>query len=254
MLYGAGSLFVRTSDLSPTSLRGENLVHPLCIAGFELTFDDSLAEAKCLVDGRKQISAAAITETIASMKLTFEFVDWTILQLAFDELAQSTSTIVLPVLKTATVNSSNEVVDTELTSATGVYVYRKTPQPGKYYEIITTGTPTADQAKVDTAATKLVFASSEAGAVVQYTVNKTYTTIESIGKESTYDKFGKLSFSGIISGTEFSTGMQIVVPQLSRVSTPALTITGELARLEIDFRASVAPGFRSVFQLYNLDT
>lgn len=254
MLYGAGSLFIQTGDLGPSSLRGENLIHPLCIAGFELTFNDSLAEAKCLVDGRKQISAAAITESIASMKLTFEFVDWTILQLAFDEIAQSTSSIVLPVLKTATVSSANEIVDTALTSATGVYVYKKTPQPGKYYKVITTGTPTADQVKVDTTGTKLVFASSEAGAVVQYSVRKTYTTIESIGKESTYDKFGKLAFSGIISGTEFAAGMQIVVPQLSRVSTPALTITGELAKLEIDFRASVAPGFRSVFQLYNLDT
>lgn len=254
MLYGAGQIFVRSLNLDATSLRGENLIAPLCIASFELTPDDTLAEAKCLIDGKKQIAAAAITETTYTLKLTFEYADWAVIQLAFDELAGSTASAVLPVLKTATVNASNEIVDTALTSATGVYVYRSSPKPAKYYEIITTGTPTDAQVKVDTAATKLVFATGSAGATVQYVHNKTYTTIESIGVESTYDNFGTLSFSGVISGTEFSAGMQLICPQIYRVSSPSLTINGDLATIDIDFRVAVAPGERSPFKLYELST
>ena len=75
MFYGAGSLYVVSKDLGADSLRGENILHPLSIASFELAFEDNNIEAKALIDGKRQVVAAAISESIATLTLTAAAID-----------------------------------------------------------------------------------------------------------------------------------------------------------------------------------
>ena len=100
----------------------------------------------------------------------------------------------------------------------------------------------------------LTFDASAAGALVTYTYDRTCTTVDTIFVEDTADDFGKLIFTGIASGTEFGDGVQIVIPELTRVSTPTLNIDGTTTTLEVEFSANVLPGKRRPFELYRLDS
>lgn len=255
MLYGAGSLFLQSKDLDATSLRGENLFHPLSIASFELVFEDNNIEAKALIDGKRQIVAAAISESIATLTLTFEYMDWQTLGLAFDEVTGTSSGITLPQFKSkiavADVDSA-DIVDAGVTVGMVVgedilvYVASKGSWGDRKY---------LKAADVDVVAGKLKLPIIYDGAVIQYSIPKTYTSIETIGVEANYDKYGKLMFQGVVSGTEFGKkGMGIIVPELSRISTPQLTVNGDLAEMSVEFRASVPVGQRTPYQFYKLDS
>lgn len=255
MLYGAGSLFVQSKELNVDSLRGENLIHSLAIASFSLAFEDNNIEAKALIDGRRQIVAAAISESIATLTLTFEYMDWQTLGLAFDEIAGVSTGVTLPQLKskTATLGSGvAEVADAEILAGHVVgedilvYVASRGSWGDRKY---------LTRADVTVSAGKIAIDDIYAGAVIQYSVPKTYDSIETIGVESEYDQFGKLVFQGVVSGTEFGrSGMGILIPELSRVSTPELTVNGDLAEMTVEFRASVPVGQRKPYQFYKLDT
>lgn len=254
-LTGAGSLYVATKDVDASTIRGENLILPGCFASFELSFDTNFVEAFCLIDGKRKVTATGITEENASLSIEIEFANWTTLQFAFDEIAQESSSVVLPTFKSAVVDGSDEVVDADITAGTAssVLVYRADPDP-EFLNVVGVA-PTADnEVQVDGAGGKLVFNAGQAGATVQYIVNRTATTINSIGEESAADNFGKLIFSGIIFGTESTQGYRIIIPEIQRTTTPSLSITGDIATLSLEFRCLVPAGQRSPFKLYELDS
>lgn len=255
MLYGAGSLYLQSKELDSNTLRGENLIHPLSIASFSLTFETSNIEAKALIDGKRQIVAAAIAEDIATLTLEFEYADWQTLQIAYDELKTDSSNITLPLLRSKTATEGTgiaEVVDADITGTETVgadlqvYVASKGSWGDRKY--LTAADVTLSSGKIE-------LDQAYVGAVIQYSVPKTYTSIETIGvsEEGSYDNLGKLYFQGIVSGTEFSQGMGIIIPEIYRISTPELTVNGELSTLTLEFRCGVAAGKRSPFELYNLD-
>lgn len=256
MLFGAGSLFLQSKELGADSLRGENLLHPLSIASFSLTFETSNIEAKALIDFKKQIVAAAIAEDIATLTLEFEYADWQTMQIAYDELKSDSSNITLPILKSKTATQGTsiaEVTDSDITgtevvgSDIMVYVASKGPWGDRRY---------LTDAEVTLAAGKIELDETLVGAIIQYSVPKNYTSIETIGvsEQGGYDSLGKLYFQGTIAGTEFSKGLGIIVPEIYRISTPELTVNGELSTLSLEFRCGVPAGKRAPFELYNLET
>lgn len=259
MLYGAGSLMFISKDLDSSSLRGQQLVYPGYLSSFELSADTQLIEARALIDGKRQIVAAAVGEEIFTMTITTEFTDWSALQFAYDELAQESTGVVLPVLKVARVPlvTPFTIVDTDITTTTEASVRAYVASTGPWGERIflkrvTTAPADATEFQITAATGTLTFHSSLAGATIQYIVNKTYPSLETIGFESTADTFGRLEFFGVGYSTE---GKKLVhIPELSRISTPTLSINGEgAAELTIEFRASVPSGRRRPFILYNLD-
>lgn len=234
-------------DLGASSIRGQQIVLPACIAQFSLTPSVQLAEAKCLVNGKKQISAARITEETWTLKLTFEKAGWNELGFAFDELPQASTSISIPILKTGRVNSAGEIADADISVGLDVRAYESTPIT-RFLKLTSSATPVEGEFKL--AAGKLIFPIAKAGAVIAYSNTKAYASIETIGQEANFDSFGRLVFTGEVYTTEDSVPMQIVVPELSRVSVPSFSITGSLSALEIEFRASVAAGDRRPFKLY----
>lgn len=259
MLYGAGSLYVVSKDLGPTSLRGENILHPLSIASFELAFEDNNIEAKALIDNKRQVVASAIAESIATLTLTYEYMDWQTLGLAFaDELATESvdldwtslrsvrAVADVPATPTKAVVADSAILGTEVVG-TDIFVYISSQGSWgdrKYLEA----------ADVTVAAGKLEIDKKYVGAVVQYTVKETYSSIETIGLETNYDTIGTLSFQGVVAGTEFDKGMGIIIPKLTRISTPSLTVNGDLAEMSVEYRAEVPTGKRRPYEFYNLST
>lgn len=222
------------------------------MASFEFSQNDQLAEAKCLIDGKRQITAAAITESVATVRLTFEFADFSTLGFAYDELPTNSLNVPLPILKSAVVPTASpfEVADTDITAgnAGSILVYRASDKV-----FLTPGTAatglTANQ--FFAAAGKITFGAASGGATVQYQVLKTYASMPTIGVAQTADSFGVLEFNGILYQAE-GERYAIQFPRLSRVSTPQISITGNLAEISVEFRASVKPGDRRPFKIFNL--
>lgn len=254
MLTGAGQLVLTTTGLdNPDSLRGENLLLPGCIASFSLTPEENSVDALCLEDGIVQVAASAITQRTWSMSLEFQYQDWATIQLAYDEIAQEIANITLPATKTAIVDTNGEIIDADITAANAdeFLAYSSAPKP-KFLRVVTAAPANDDEVQYDDTNGKLVFTVAMAGKKVTYRINKNYSNIEAIGVASDYDRFGALQFSGIIGGTSFNRGMQIVVPQLNRISTPELTVNGDLVALTIEYRLATPFGERAPFKLYNL--
>ncbi len=232
MLSGAGSLIL-TSEMTGGIIRQAPLLFPLCIASFELTSDSQLSEAKCLIDGIKQTTSAAITETTWSMKMTFEKVDFNTLGVVLDEVVQNTATVNnLPIVKTARVPAVTPftISDASITAGNASLVKAYQATGAKTFLERTTGTVSAGQ--FTSAAGTLTFHASAAGQLISYTAFESYTNIPTIGVEASADTFGTMGFSGIAYVDGGQERYYIEVPALSRVSTPNLSITGDLASLD----------------------
>ena len=245
--------FVTTGLDNPDSLRGENLLLPGCIASFSLTPEENSVDALCLEDNIVQVAASAITQRTWTMSLEFQYQDWSTIQLAYDEIAQEIANVTLPSTKTAIVDVNGEVADADITAANSAsfLAYASAPKP-KFLKVVTSAPANDDEVQYDDTNNKLVLTAANAGKKITYRINKSYTNIEAIGVASQYDRFGSLQFSGVIGGTSFQRGMQIVVPQLNRVTTPELTVNGDLVALTIEYRLATPFGERAPFKLYNL--
>lgn len=251
-LTGAGQLIVRTKDLTVNTTRAQELVLPLCVASFELTFEDQLAEAKCLIGGKRQITSAGITESVASFNLTFEKIDFNTLGFAYDELVATTSSISFPVVKTATIPSgpTPTITDADVPATAGAtLVYLTGGVNGGTYMTRVGSSPTAGQYSVS--AGSIVFNTADAGKVVTYSALKSFSSVPTVGVESGADEYGALTFEGLLYTPEGNRyGIQL--GSLTRVGSPSISITGDLAQLTIPFRAGVPTGWRKPFRLFNL--
>lgn len=255
MLYGTGSTVITTNDLDASSLRGEKALFPQCIASFEMSTDTTFGEAKCMKKGILLTTASAITAETFSLNLTYQFNDWINLQLLFGELASNESGVALPVAKAQEIPSGLVITDTDITVATAGTVCVTDVTNGILLNVVTTGTPGVNEVDVDGATNELTFNASQAGATVEYVVDKTYTSIEAIGVADDVDFLTNLAFTGLIASTPDGVeGYQIVVPQLERITTPTITLSGDVAEISIEYRAIVPPGKRKPFELYRLST
>lgn len=259
MLTGASQLHFKSNELGDgtrPSDRGQELLMPGCIASFTLTPDEQVQDALCLEDGIVQVAASAITQRIWNLDLEFQFQDWASVQLAYDEIAQTVTDITLPITKTKTIDANGEIDDPEITTANQYTVLAYLKERTPVFMLNTGGaTPTLpNEFQVDGLGHKLTFLTSQAGKKVQYRIDKTYTSIESIGDASAYERFGTLTMSGIVGGTSFARGMQIIIPELNRIGSPELAISGDLVTLTLKYRLSTPFGERAPFRLYNLDT
>lgn len=251
MLYGAGQLMLLSLELTADTLVGGELVFPPLVSSFELSTDSNLAEAKALVGGKRQIVAAAITEETVTLNLSWEYADWHTLQMAFDELAQISGSVTLPQLYTGLVDSNGDMALPAITGTetvgTDLFLYVASQGSWGDREFI------IDGAGVTLTTGNINIGSAYAGAVLKVAYYQAFTNIETLGVEHTYSDFGRLVFSGRLAGTELlNEEIQIIVPQLSRVSTPSLSITGDVAEISVEFRANVPSGKRRAFELYKV--
>lgn len=254
MLVGAGQVYYTTRELAGNSFTGGNIVLPQCIGAVEITPDTQLAEAFCLAKEGKVLRAAAITQSTFTVNITYEYADWGIMQIAFNEIAKP-SAAVLPTLKLAAVESAKEITDADVTvaSASQIMAYLASGALPRFLKKVTTAPASADEFQVT--AGKLVFHSTmPTGAEVQYTVPKAFSAIESIGALTDADRqtFGELSLNAIMYGPGAPEGIQLIIDRLYRTSIPSLTLSGQLAELSLEFRAGTLPGRNLPFRLYNL--
>ena len=255
MLYGTGSTVITTNDLDASSLRGEKALFPQCLASFEMAVDTNFAEAKCMKRGILQTTASAITEETFSLNLTYQFNDWNNLQLLFGELATLETGVTLPVAKAVEVPVGLIIADTDITAGTAASVCVTDVTNCILLTAALASPPGPNEFFADGAGNALELNATQAGATVEYVVDKTYTSIEAIGVADDVDFLTNLAFTGLIASTkDGEEGYQIIFPQLERINTPTITLAGDLAEISIEYRAIVPSGKRKPFELYRLAT
>ena len=254
MLYGVGSTVITTNDLDASSLRGENALFPQCLASFELSTDTTFAEAQCQRNGILQTVAAAVSGETFTLNLTYQFNDWVNLQLLFGELATTESGVTIPVAKAAEVPSGLTISDADITPATAASVLVTDATNGILLNVVAAA-PGPNEVEVDGASGELNFNATQAGATVEYVVDKTYTSIDAIGVADSVDLLTNLSFTGLIASTpDGSQGYQIIIDRLERITTPTVTLSGDVAEISLEYRCLTLPGRRKPFRLYRLST
>lgn len=258
MLYGIAKTSIGTNALDANTLFGEQIAFDQCIAGFSLTATTNFVEAKCFVNGVLQTVASAINAEDFMLDLTYEYLDWSTMQLLYGELAQ-TGGAALPTSKSIAITAAGAVSEPDISTANNngasVRVYDQTK--GIFLTAAAASPPAANQFFVDAAASEIEFNASQVGSTVTYKYDKIYTSIQSIGSGqigSQFDQLTNLNLTAIVSSAvEGSEAYVLVVDQIERTNTPTLQLQGDKAVFSIQYKAINRPGARKPFRLYRLN-
>jgi hypothetical protein len=240
IFYGAGQFGLITND-------GNANIQLLVTEPLEFSIDGEGSEvvAKAQRAGRTVITGASLNEQNFTATVKIESVSWTALQIAYGLAAGQSANFLDPVSKRAKINTAGEIVDVDIFATVGPPAYlvpvRASSQADdfNYAEVAPATVNTAltpKQFKIDRTNTKLVFNPSEAGKTVNYQLVKPLTVAETIGKEAAVRKFDNMSFSAIGYGNGGTEHSKIIVPEMSRISVPTLSMSGSQTALEIKYR------------------
>jgi hypothetical protein len=261
MLFGIGNYGFSTLDLDQAGVqRTENLLHPGCLASFNLTPTNQEARAVCYEGDRIVPKASSITEETWELTVSQEFVDFTQLQFGLDELAQQSSNFPVPVVKQVRLPLTGPFVitDTDLVAGSNPLAYLSSTNAANpqrlYFEVVGAAPAAANEVQFDDTANTLTFDAALAGLVVQYVVTKTYATIETIGVENEFDRYGALSWVGEISGTENPQGLGVYLPNITRINTPTVDLSGDKIILENTFLVNAPAGGARSVQFFEIST
>lgn len=232
-----------------TTLAGKFIyVEPL---KFMLTGEGGEIVAEKFTRGKKVIAGSLMDGEKYKLQVGIQAASFTALAWAHGEVTKTTSNIVLPEVRESRVplTAPYEIVDADVATSQGVWVFQVDPIDTAL--TISVGVPTPKTFQVDVTGSKLVFNAEQAGAAIVYRVFKTFTDVRSIGKETL--AAGEILTQFRFGGVGYTDGrlVRIDIPKMSKISVPSLSLT-EVSTLEVDFRLSVAAGYRSSYQLYEL--
>lgn len=242
MLSGVGSLCLKTKDYDD-----KNFIFPGQFVQFSLEAAASSKKALAWVNGRKQPVSSAVDTEEFKLTISSEYVDWSTLGWAFDEVPRASTNVLVPFTKAAVADDSGVISDPDIQSSDKVFCY--VSSKGSWGEA-----QAIDSSVVTVNAGSIGVSAKYANAPITYHYDKSIGNIQTIGVETdNITQYGKLAFSGVAYGPEFTQGVIIVVPDITRESTPSFT-TDDVPRFTVEYSANVPAGFKKPFQLYNLAT
>jgi len=241
MLSGVGSLCLTTKDFDTA-----NFIFPGKFVNFSFTQDSTSKEAQGWVNGQLQTLSSAIASVTNTLTLELDYIDWSGLGWAFDEVPSVSSTQLVPYTKSAVADASGSIADAQVTATSTVLAYAASRGTWGEAGIIPNTSVTVGSGTIDLGATY-------AGCPVTYHSERSFASIETIGVNNNPQKYGKLAFSGVAYGNEFPDGVTIVLPDITRKSSPSLE-TSDVPRLTVEYSANVPAGLPSAIQFYNLAT
>lgn len=246
MMSGVGQLAVITRNLTETDITEGNILFPGKFVEFTYTGNSTPKEAKAWsYDGKLKTVSSAIGQESYILTLAFQYLDWSHLGFGLDEMPQTSISVTVPVMKNAEADSAGTITDADI-PATEVKVYVSSRGEWGEARYLKASEFTANAGSIQTSA-------AFAKAPMEYTFERAYNSIQSIGHESEATSYGKLSFIGMIHGPEFPNGVIMHLPDITRQSIPSIQ-TGDVPRFEIQFAANVPSGSRVPHRFYNVAT
>lgn len=245
MIYGIGQLLVNpdvNSWLATKQAFGE------CLAAIEFNIDSNPAKATCWIDGKKQNRLSKLASHSATVKLTYEFIDWSTIQLAFGESSKAGSGFV-PTVKTIqlTGNQFSEL-DINLNNVTSLRLYNLTKQA---FMTLTIGVPSSNEYTVDLSG-NIVVNQSEAGDLISYRYNKYYSSIDSIGTTDGSTDLDNISLLAVLASSVYPDGLLLKIDKLVRVNSPQLNFSNDKATIELTYQVLTNANNNKGYQIYKL--
>jgi hypothetical protein len=209
-----------------------------------------------MVDGLKVVAGAKQIQNENTATLSIEAGSWQALEIALGLESATTASLDLYELRFKEVPTSGafEIIDPDIGTALGVQatvVENGTWGKSGALTLLATGSPAAEQFKVDAANNKIIFNAAQAGATIAYPLIKNYTALRTIGKEAAAARLNSMGFEGLVYTEDVSQSYKIVVPKMIRTKSTSLDL-GEKSVLEIEYRMVVAPGQASDFFLVEM--
>lgn len=212
---------------------------PPCYALFTMTSTSEVSnlEYSNLLGVNQALTSKLVKEAFF-VELTFEEVDWNVLQLAMGELAAKTDDVpfyeelTLSPLTSTTVNDSR--IDNTLTDSVAAY-----NATDRNFMIQATAASEVDNNIyfVDGPGQNLIFSADNLGDIIEVKVPVLKDDIACIGGFSDRGEFYDISFQGSFLTTAGDGPYTINIPNLRRVSAPTLTAAGETVVASINFQA-----------------
>jgi hypothetical protein len=239
IFYGAGQFGFVTNDGNPAQ---QLLVtEPL---EFMVEGESNEVVAKGQRDGKTVITGSALAEENYKAKVKIEAISWRTLQIAYGLSAATSSGFSDPVVKRAKITSAGEITDPAILAIVSpaylVPVQVSNPDKDFSYEEMPPATLQAaltdKQFTINRTTNKLTFATSQADEVVVYRLVSLLSIAETIGKESAVRRLNNVSFSAIGYGNGGTEHSKIIVPEMSRVSVPTLSMSGSQTSFDLEYR------------------
>lgn len=198
-----------------------------------------------MVDGRKVVAGAKQLLQENTAVIQVEAASWEAMEIAFGLESATSASLDLWEMRTKTIPTTGaaEIVDADIATALGVQaVVVENGSWGKSgaLTLLATGAPAAGQFKVDAVTSKIIFNAAQAGATIAYPIIKNYTSLRTIGKESTAARLDNVGFEALVY-SESSQNYKVVVPKMIRTKSSSLDL-GEKSVFELEYRMVVAPG------------
>jgi hypothetical protein len=253
MLYGIGNVSIGTNGLSASSLLGQNLAFPQCVAGVAFNAESNSVMAKCFRNGTLQKVASRINSEDYKVSLTYEYLDWPTLQLLYGERALSGAAYV-PTTQTV-IGAGGTFTETGITVLNAnVGSFRLYNATTETFMTLAAGAPGAEEYTITTVGV-VTHNSAQNGQTLVYRFDKRYTEIESIGAGNvgdSYDSLTNLNLTAVLSSSVYPEGLVLVVDRLERTNTPSLELSGDKATISIEYDLVALPGRRKPFSMYKL--
>jgi hypothetical protein len=222
--------------------------------GIEISGNSNKVQSKKQVEGITQIAGSIIKSEEYTAKITIEATSWMAMQLAYGELAQTSTNVEIPDIRKGKVvlnGAAGEIVDLNILTSGGFTT------PVWVFDVdndlpltrITTGTPSANQFLVNAAANKIVFSPLRVGQKLAYRIVQQIPSIQSLGYEDIATPLDQFGFTALAKGD--AGDFKLSVPLMSRVSSASINLT-DVTKLEINYDCLVAPNERKAYRLFKL--
>jgi hypothetical protein len=221
--------------------------------GIELNGSSSKVQSFKQVEGQTVTAGSIIKKVETEAKITIEATSWMAMQLAYGELAQTSTNVEVPDIRKAKPvlnGAAGEIVDLDIATTgsftTPIWVFdvdRDRPLIR-----IATGTPSVNQFLVDPVAHKIVLSPLRVGQKLAYRIVQQIPSIESLGYEDIFTPLNQFGFTALAKGD--AGDFKLLVPLMSRTSAASINLT-DVTKLEINYDCLVAPGYRTAYQLLN---
>ena len=231
MLEGMGRLVFRTLNLN------DNVAYVGRLNNFKIAEELETGEAKAFpFSGGAQTVVDSIvksrTYTLTVGTASFDKLD---LSMMMDELIQTSASVTLPTSAQGTVPSSTayEITVSGLTANQSVQVQVISDTAPEQLEQVTSTPAAAGEYQITSG--KIVFHSGDAGKTVVYTYSKAYSAVETIGVEPTFERYGIMSFSGIILGPRFTNPPKLYLPKVKRKSGYEISASDGDTQVDLEY-------------------
>lgn len=250
MLYGIGQVNIGTTKLDANSLLGQNLAFDQCVASVAFATESNSVSASCYVNGVMVNKASKINSELATVTLTYEYLDWPSLQLLYGEIAQAGEAFI-PTAKTIT-TTANTFTESDITVANqNVTSFRLFNNTEEKFMTLTVDAPGVNEYQINNSG-QVTLNAAQVGQTLTYRYDKKYSSIESIGSNGQYDELDNLSLTAILYSSVYPEGIVLVADNLARTTSPSFSISGDKAVIEMSYSLNVLPGQRKAYRLYKL--